>query len=61
VEETPCLVGEVVDALLDLALGLIELALVLQVFVPGQVACGLLDPAFGVIGVAVRRLANIFR
>ena len=43
------LVLHLVDALLDLAGGLVDLALALHVLVVGEIADGLLDPALGLI------------
>ena len=47
-------VADLVDALLELARRLVGLALVLQVFVAGQVPGRLLDASFGLVGVARR-------
>src|SRR3954454_13804957 len=53
-KELLSLVGDAADGVLDLARGAVDLALVLEILVAGQVPGGLLDPSLGVIRRSVR-------
>src|SRR5690349_11765703 len=53
------LVGQLLDAVLGLAARLVDLALVLEVLVAGQVAGCLLDAALGLVGI-VRCICHRF-
>src|ERR1044072_7919458 len=52
------LVGRVVDLLLDRSHGLVDLALVLQALVVGQVACSFFDAALCLVDVRLHRWIN---